>query len=152
MYKRALPKLLSLSIVAVCLPAPAAAWLSSGEIEHHCGALRDDPQSEAAMPCAAFLQGFLAGVAAHAARVRALAGADEETFTDRAARTRIGTRLRLARMDEIGAPAYCLTEDVTVRHLLESLLAYYDEHPSDLDFTANEVLHQALVDSFPCDA
>jgi hypothetical protein len=125
------------------------------------GAVSPDDAAERAAPeaagdadsvvCVAYVQGFLAGVAANKDSLRGLlppAGA-EETFGARALRTRTGARLRADLHDRLAHGGYCVDPELSVVELLGRLGAYFEARSAAVE-TRHEALHEALVFAFPC--
>lgn len=151
MLDRWMAGILSLQLAVSATPAAAMEWLSDSDLDDHCSALREDPEDRDGRPCIAFLQGFLAGISVSDALPpeEALSEAStSESYAQRAARTRVGNRLR--RLDAGNPPRYCVGDDVTFMTLLERLSAYFDDRPGGLDIASHRTVHDALVHSFPC--
>lgn len=134
-------------------PTSAMDWLSSAKLESSCDAfLNSSDDSEAAL-CLTFVQGFLAGAeAAHAqnpigSRAKAL---KDETFSERATRTRLST-LQLMQVRS-GKPAYCLDETLSPVEIVETVAGYLDSHEEVMTLTNTEAVYEALVHEFPCES
>jgi hypothetical protein len=105
------------------------------------------------MLCLAFIQGFIAGAdttehAVHPGSATTSSG--DETFAERAARTRLGT-LRLQQMRASYA-RYCIDNAVTAVEVVDKVTAYLEDHPAAADLTAHDAVREALAYSFPCDS
>ena len=140
----------------LCLaPAPASAeeWLSGNDLENSCEVLLDDPQNQQGLLCLAFVQGFIAGadtsVAEVSPRSARPASPGDESYAERAARTRLGT-LRLQQIQSTYAQ-YCINDQVTAIEVVEKVTDYIEDHPAAADLTAHDAVREALVHSFPCD-
>ena len=131
-------------------PATAMEWLDADQLESSCDAFLDGSTDADAALCLAFMQGFLAG--AEAAPGVAWTGpgaADDETYAERAARTRLGTLRMLAlRADQ---PDYCLDDSLSAIEIVETVAGYLETHEEALRLTNAEAVYEALVHEFPCD-
>jgi hypothetical protein len=143
-------------IALVILLAGPSAWgvetLSSEELLSHCNNYYE-PEAEAdRIFCVRYIQGFIDGAVATDERVvqnvsRELGG--EETFSERATRTRIGSRL-----ERFGASAYaeyCLGDPVPLKEVVEHVV----EDAQDPALVARipvarDLVYQALRDHYPC--
>jgi hypothetical protein len=138
---------------------PASAlWLSASELASHCDALLNDGEAAEATLCAAFIDGFLAGAAvAEESAARAAVGPtlpSGDSFSDRAVRTRVGSRLRRVVLPDL---RYCV--DVTMpRHaVIDRVAEYILRHGASVraesggEPRAQTLVHAALVAEFPCD-
>jgi hypothetical protein len=144
-------------IALVILLAGPSAWgvetLSSEELLSHCNNNYYEPEAEAdRIFCVRYIQGFIDGAVATDERVvqnvsRELGG--EETFSERATRTRIGSRL-----ERFGASAYaeyCLGDPVPLKEVVEHVV----EDAQDPALVARipvarDLVYQALRDHYPC--
>jgi hypothetical protein len=129
--------------------APAAAeWLTAGDLAAHCAELERDAQSRDGALCAAYIQGVIEGE-------RAVNGpaADRkpQSFEERAAQTRVGSRLRSA-----GERAWCLDPALPAAAVLERIVAQMrtmreaaDSAPARASSAASMV-ERALGAAFPC--
>ena len=139
----------------LCLaPAPASAeeWLTGGELERSCELLLQDPASSNGLLCLAFVQGFIAGADTSLSAVSprsAASSSKEETYADRAARTRLGT-LRLQQIQSRYG-RYCIGDQVTAVEVVEKVTVYLESHPEASNVTAHDAVREALVFSFPCE-
>lgn len=148
---------IALAVVAAALcvaRAGAVETMSTAELAQHCAERERAPQGNDAVFCARYVQGFIDGAVATDERVTLNVSAeydDEATFTERAARTRIGVRLK-----QVGPTAYagfCLGAPVpladvvdTVAVQLEDALAVRKEP------VAREFVYATLVEAYPCQA
>lgn len=118
--------------IAVAELAP----LTSLELHELCLAFVEAPESEDAKACAAYVRGFIEG----SDRVVLLsddpAHANEETFSERAWRTRLGIRSP--------KPRYCLEEALSMEELITQLLMHAERKPPRRDASAHELLYGAL--------
>jgi hypothetical protein len=126
--------------------------LSSDELLSHCNHFHE-PEAEAdRIFCVRYIQGFIDGAIATDERVmqnvaRELGG--EESFAQRATRTRIGSRL-----DRFGASVYaeyCLGDPVPLKEVADHIV----EDAQDPDLVARiplarDLVYQALRTHYPC--
>jgi hypothetical protein len=142
-------------LLFVIAPAPASTmeWLSGVELERSCSLFLDDPRSKDGALCLAFMQGFIAGSDATEGAVMDTAARSKsanESYAERAARTRVGT-LRLQRLQASGLAEYCVDKDTPAVEVVKQITAYLEDHPEASDLTAYDAVREALVHSFPCD-
>jgi hypothetical protein len=141
--------------LAMLLASPSA-WsveaLSSDELLSHCNHYHE-PEAEAdRIFCVRYIQGFIDGAVATDERVmqnvaRELGG--EESFAQRATRTRIGSRL-----DRFGASVYaeyCLGDPVP----LKEVVGHVVDDAQDPDLVARiplarDLVYYALRNHYPC--
>ena len=101
--------------------------------------------------CALYISGFLDGAVATDARV-AENVADEfeqdETFTQRAARTRIGERIR--RYGPSAYAEYCIGEPVPVADVIELVRREIPKNVPDDDDLARDMVYALLRKHYPC--
>lgn len=148
--------LLSLTLVLTLLsarPASAIEPLSALDLQQICADAKEAPQSERTKLCTLYVQGFLDGAVATDGRVAEavmMEADNEESFTDRAIRTRVIDRIRA-----YGPTVYakfCVGQpdpiaDV-VAHVLEEL-----ELLENLDgVAAQTIVYSALRRHYPCDS
>lgn len=139
---------MALLISASALPAESA-WLSNGELEKSCDEFLADPASEAGSPCLAYVQGYLAASDPTGAIRYQVQPESDESFAERAARTRLGTlRLQLIKGAD---PAYCVGENVPPYEVVRRVMAYLREASGGRDLSNAKALREALADKFPCD-
>lgn len=143
--------------IAVVLAAPAAHGveaLSSQELLSHCDRFEDPHAEEDRIFCLRYIQGFIDGAVATDERVvqnvtSELGG--DESFSERAARTRIGNRL--GRFGATAYAEYCLGDPVplkeVVRHVVDD--AQDPELVKQIPL-ARELVYQALRIHYPCGA
>jgi hypothetical protein len=131
--------------------APAtAAWLTADDLHRHCAELERDAQSRDGVICAAYIQGVIEGE-------RAVNGPAVEreppSFAERAARTRVGSRLRSA-----NERVWCLDPALPHAAVLERVVAQMRAMreaaaaaPARPD-SAAWIVERALGAAFPCSA
>lgn len=146
--------LLHCSLCSLPLVAPQihAAWLNAGDLRRHCDEFLSDAQSTQAAICAAFIEGFVASTRLMDSAIAA-SSRPRGTFTERAARTRVGSRL--------GRPSdgeYCIDRAVpaaavvgTVAARLRARSSESDDAPRRDEAPAARAVHDVLVATFPCD-
>jgi hypothetical protein len=128
------------------LPARAN-WLSSDDLERHCGAYLGDPVSAEAAGCIAFVQGYVAATGAGSTLIEARD--DAERFAERAARTRAGGRLRGMREEPASRRAFCV-EGTAPAAVIETVATYLSRTERAEDEPPELLVHRALVAQFPC--
>ena len=139
---------------AVVSDAHAVEALSTEELISHCAVYEEDPDGEDGIFCVRYIQGFIDGAVVTDERVTYNV-ADEydrdETFTERAIRTRLGSRI-----DRYGPSYYaefCLGEPVPLaevaRVVIADLLALENLEGREL---ARDVVYATLRREYPCDA
>jgi hypothetical protein len=132
--------------------ALAVEALSTEELMSHCEKYHDDSAREDRAFCVRYIQGFIDGAVATDERVTrnvVMEYDKEEGFSERAARTRIGTRL-----DRFGASVYaefCLGDPVPLREVVEHVV----EDATDADRVAanplaRDLVYQTLREHYPC--
>lgn len=143
------------ALAAVCTPFHAGAVepLATTELIDHCSSYDADPEGPDAIFCVRYVQGFIDGAVTTDALVT-LNIADEvdrdESFTERAMRTRLGRRL------ERYGPSYyadfCLSETVplstVVKQVIEALLEVDVATRQPL---ARDVVFGTLRSRYPCE-
>ncbi len=140
-------------IFAAASDARAVEALSTEELISHCVVYEEDPDGEDGIFCVRYIQGFIDGAVATDERVTYNV-ADEydrdETFTERAIRTRLGSRI-----DRYGPSYYaefCLGEPVplaeVVRVVIADLLQIESFEGQEL---ARDVVYATLRREYPCD-
>jgi len=141
-------------LVASVIPlrAETMEWLSSEELESSCEALIGKAMQAEGAPCIAYVQGFLAAtdsIVETAGDESPGVARNNETFAERAARTRLGS----LRMMRIRGPNtdYCLARDTSAVAVVEKVATFLEKHPETLKLTDTEALHNALSYHFPCE-
>jgi len=131
-------------------PATAMQWLGADELESSCDTLLEGSTDKDAALCLAFVQGYLAGAEAATGAKRPDANASGgETYSERAARTRLGTlRMKQLRGDQ---QDYCLDDSLTALQLVETVAGYLKSHEDALLLSNAEAMYAALVHEFPCE-
>jgi phosphosulfolactate phosphohydrolase-like enzyme len=143
--------LLAASLVAT--NAAAVEALSTEELISHCAVYEDDPDGEDGIFCVRYIQGFIDGAVATDERVTYNVAAEydrDETFTERAIRTRLGSRI------ERYGPSYyaefCLGEPVPLAAVVEIVVADLLSLDSlDGRELARDVVYATLRREYPCE-
>jgi hypothetical protein len=134
--------LLLLSSFMVTIPlgaqvqAAELAPLTSVELHELCMAYIEAPASDEGQACAAYVRGFIEGSDRVVLRSNEGAQAHEESFSERAWRTRLG----IPRPE----PRYCLEKTVSLQEFITQLLAQAERKPPEQDVSAQELLYATL--------
>ena len=142
------------ALLAAANNAQAVEALSTEELISHCVVYEEDPEGEDGIFCVRYIQGFIDGAVATDERVTYNVADEydrEETFTERAIRTRLGSRI-----DRYGPSYYaefCLGEPVPLaevaRVVIADLLRLENLEGREL---ARDVVYETLRREYPCDA
>lgn len=142
---------LALSLVSE--RALAVEALSTEELVSHCRHYEKDPDGEDGIFCVRYLQGFIDGAVATDERVTnnvANEYEQDESFTQRAIRTRLGARL--ARFGPSYYAEFCLGEPVLLAEVanvvIDDLLALESYEGLEL---ARDVVYKTLRRAYPCE-
>lgn len=133
--------------------ANAVEALSTAELKSHCEVYEEDPDGEDGIFCVRYIQGFIDGAVVTDERVT-LNVAEEadrsESFTERAIRTRVGSRL-----ERYGPSVYadfCLGEPVPLAEVVEKVVDdllnenFVREMP-----LARDIVYATLRRNYPCE-
>lgn len=125
-------------------------WLTSDELGSYCLALDEPAEPGDGLVCLAYLQGFIAGTRlARERRVDTPASSGEaESFSERAIRTRARSYLR--GIESRRADDYCIGSDVPAGEVIDAIIAYVGSRAEDAEVTAHDLVHEALIEHFPC--
>ncbi len=133
--------------------ASAVEALLTEELIEHCTVYETDPDGEDGIFCVRYIQGFIDGAVATDERVTYNVANEytrEESFSERAIRTRVGSRL-----DRYGPSYYaefCLGEPLplaeVVRVVVRDLLRLDDLDGREL---ARDVVYATLRREYPCE-
>jgi len=142
-------------MTALLLAAPAVRAveaLSTEELMSHCEKYYDEQAREDRVFCMRYIQGFIDGAVATDERVtRNIVGEyeQEESFSERAARTRIGTR-----MERYGPSVYaefCLGDPVPLKEVVEHVVEdATDPKRVAANPLARELVYQTIREHYPC--
>ena len=145
----------ALLLIVVAVPAAwAVEALSSDELISHCEYYESDPESIDGVFCVRYIQGFIDGAVATDERVTLNVEAEfakEESFTERAMRTRLGSRLE--RFGPSYYAEFCLGEPVALKEVVTLVVRdlLNEEHVGDMALARNAV-YKTLRNEYPCEA
>jgi hypothetical protein len=137
----------------VLTEANAVEVLTAEELASHCEAFPDDAESVDGEYCVRYIQGFIDGAIATDVRVMLNMEAEkEETFTERAIRTRMIDRNLQLRAS--GYAEFCLGDPVPLAEVVTKVVADLDERMKAMDSTssARDVVYESLRRNYPCEA
>ena len=133
--------LLASVFIVILIPvqnASAVEPLSTQELAEHCSHYAEDPEGVDAIFCVHYVQGFIDGAVATDATVMKNVAAEyekEETFTERALRTRSPSR-ELSSDDASVYAEFCLGAEISLKEVVEHVIA---------DLTNREVVEHTLL-------
>ncbi|MGH8178359.1 MAG: Rap1a/Tai family immunity protein [Steroidobacter sp.] len=136
---------IALFALATAATASELAPLSGPQLQEHCGAYADEPESASGLLCAVYVGGFIEGAAAIAPRALLSEEERTESFTDRALRTRLG----VPRPRE---PLYCMSSAVSLQQIIAQVVTYAEQNPPGQDMSASEVVAATLQKFYSCAA
>mgnify|MGYP001814053242 FL=1 len=127
--------------------------LSTPELAEHCAFYYDDREGKDAIFCIRYVQGFIDGAVATDARVLeniATEFDDDETFADRAIRSRIGSRIN--RRGPTVYADFCLGEADSLEAVVEKVVDdLANRKVLDKDLLARDAVFSTLRREYPCD-
>jgi len=133
--------------------AEAVEVLSAEELASHCAEFHDDPDGVDGQYCVRYIQGFIDGAIATDVRVMLNMEAErgEETFSERAIRTRIIDRNSLTRA--AGYAEFCLGDPVPLVEVVTRVVGDLDERvkATDSPGTARDAVYESLRRHYPCE-
>ena len=142
-------------IIAALLLSPAAhavEALSTEELVSHCDKYSDPQAEKDRIFCVRYIQGFIDGAVATDERVAQNIVKEyekEESFSQRAARTRIGSRL-----DRYGYTVYadyCLGDPVPLKEVVEHVVAAIENKDMvAANPLARDLVYRVLRRDYPC--
>lgn len=142
-------------LLAILLTTPAALAvekLSTAELMSHCDKYHDEQAREDRIFCVRYIQGFIDGAVATDERVTRNVVEEyerEETFSERAARTRIGNRL-----ERYGSSVYadfCLGDPVPLKEVVEHVVQdATDPVRVAANPLARDLVYQTIREHYPC--
>ena len=146
---------LLLGAIALLLLAERA-WsvepLSTPELAEHCVLYHDDPDGKDAIFCVRYVQGFIDGAVATDARVLeniATEFEQDETFAERAIRSRIGSRVN--RRGPTVYADFCLGEPDSLEEVVEKVVDdLANRKVLDEDLLARDAVFSTLRREYPC--
>lgn len=128
--------------------------LSTAELAEHCMHYADNPEGEDAIFCVRYVQGFIDGAVATDERVTLNVVAEfeeEETFSERAIRTRSPSRT-LSRYGATVYAEFCLGAPVplkeVVEHVIEDLM---NRKVLEDTLLARDAVYTVLRRDYPCE-
>jgi len=132
-------------------PLNAEDWIDPAVVNKSCMQLLEDPEAVESRLCIAFVQGFLAGTDATAASLRPPRYPidDDETFRERAIRTRLGNARLLRRRSATGAD-FCIRDTDSAADILREVAAFLEAQADEPSLTDSPQFREALVAQFPC--
>jgi len=126
--------------------------LSTPELAEHCAFYHDDREGEDAIFCVRYVQGFIDGAVATDARVLENVATEfdaDETFGERAIRSRIGSRIK-SRGPTVYAD-FCLGEPDSLEDVVEKVVADLESRKVlDEDLLARDAVFSTLRREYPC--
>ncbi|MFT5118481.1 MAG: hypothetical protein ACI8PW_001847 [Methylophilaceae bacterium] len=127
--------------------------LTSKELASHCVLLTANPEGNDGQYCVRYIQGFIDGAIATDARVmlnaeNAITG--DETFAERAIRTRMPGRVDRSRAEKLAG--FCLGDPLPLRDVVDVVVADLVEQQASLskDEPAIEGVYKSLMTNYPC--
>ena len=151
-YTKLAYALLLLQLLSVST-AHALEELSSQELASHCALLRAEPEGVDGKYCVRYSQGFIDGAIATDARVmlnaeNAISG--NETFSERAMRTRMPGRVDRSRAEKLAG--FCLGDPVPLRDVVDIVVddLAAQQITAAKDAPAMVVVYKSLLNNYPC--
>ena len=127
--------------------------LSTPELAEHCAFFYEDRDGKDAIFCVRYVQGFIDGAVATDARVLENVASefdDDETFADRAIRSRIGSRIN--RRGPTVYADFCLGEADSLEAVVEKVVNdLANRKVLDKDLLARDAVFSTLQREYPCD-
>jgi hypothetical protein len=127
---------------AVASDAAADSALSSVQLHEYCKAFQTAPGSSEGRVCAAYVSGLIDGLLLSDARVHVSAAADE-SWLERARRTRLGTR-------PVRKPVYCIDSSASLEQVIQRVVSYAETAPPRDDLPASVMIRYALQHFYAC--
>jgi hypothetical protein len=150
-------RILLIGAFALLLLAERAASvepLSTPELAEHCAFFHDDPDGKDAIFCVRYVQGFIDGAVATDARVLeniATEFDEDEGFSERAIRSRIGNRIN--RRGPTVYADFCLGEPDSLQEVVEKVVDdLANRKVLDADLLARDAVFSTLRREYPCNA
>ena len=126
--------------------------LSTPELAEHCALYHDDPEGKDAIFCVRYVQGFIDGAVATDARVLENIATEfekDETFAERAIRSRIGSRVN--RRGPTVYADFCLGEPDSLQDVVEKVVSdLANRKVLDEDLLARDAVFSTLRREYPC--
>ncbi len=128
--------------------------LSTEELSSHCAHYSEDPDGKDAIFCIRYIQGFVDGAVATDARVTINVATEygrQETYSERAIRTRVGRQLE--RYGSSFYAEFCLGTPVLLKEVVGKVIEkLLDREVAAARPLAGSMVYQALRDAYPCEA
>jgi hypothetical protein len=128
--------------------------LSTAELAEHCMHYADDPEGEDAIFCVRYVQGFIDGAVATDERVMLNVVAEleeEETFSERAIRTRSPSR-SLSRYGATVYAEFCLGAPVPLKEVVEHVIDdLMNRKVLEETLLARDAVYAVLRRDYPCE-
>ena len=148
-------KKIGMLMIGALMLTPSA-WavekLTTAELVSHCDKYYDESAEEDRIFCVRYIQGFIDGAIATDERVMRNVAKElgkSESYSERAMRTRVGSRL-----DRYGATSYagyCLGDPVPLREVVEYVVEdAQDSQRIAANPLARELVYATLRDHYPC--
>ncbi len=143
----------TIALLLIADRADSVEPLSTPELAEHCAFFHDDREGKDSIFCIRYVQGFIDGAVATDARVLeniATEFDDDETFSERAIRNRIGSRVNL-RGPTVYAD-FCLGEAISLEEVVEKVVEdLANRKVLDEDLLARDAVFSTLRREYPCD-
>lgn len=127
--------------------------LSTPELAEHCGFYFEDRDGKDAIFCVRYVQGFIDGAVATDARVLENIATEfdkDETFAERAIRSRIGSRI--SRRGPTVYADFCLGEADSLEAVVEKVVRdLANRKVLDKDLLARDAVFSTLRREYPCE-
>ncbi len=154
-----MPKIMvtGLTLVALMLhvvsPADAVEALTSKEFASHCKEYRTNPEGTDGIFCVRYIQGFIDGAVATDERVTINVASEyeeEETFVQRAIRTRLG--MQLERHGSSYYAEFCLGAPVPLADVVDHIVTRLEQSNYAVSTElARDFVYEILRDDYPCE-
>lgn len=142
----------ALTTLSMAPALQAVEALSTAELALHCERYHDESASEDRTFCVRYIQGFIDGAVATDESVLDNVTREfekEETFSERAARTRIGAQLK--RFGPSVYAEYCFGDPVPLVEVVEHVVADLGDGSAVEDYPlARDVVYRTLRTHYPC--
>ena len=151
MTKNYLALIVAAALLLVLRPATAIEPLSAPDLQEICAPARDDAAAPDARQCVLYVKGFLDGAVATDGRVAENVASEieeEETFTERAIRTRV-----INRLEKYGPSAYaefCVGQPDPIADVVLHVIEELDRYESLDGVQAQTVVYASLRRHYPC--
>ena len=142
----------AISLLLLTERAGSVEPLSTPELAEHCALYHDDPEGKDAIFCVRYVQGFIDGAVATDARVLENIATEfekDETFAERAIRSRIGSRVN--RRGPTVYADFCLGEPDSLEEVVEKVVDdLANREVLDEDLLARDAVFSTLRREYPC--